>query len=168
MFCSQCQSDQIQKLSLVFKSGFSRIQSRSTGAGFGMGGIGIGAANTKGTQLTATAAEAAPPQPQPLMWPVLSMIVFALIGLGATTHIWLAVAAIAAVITFNRAKYNREIYPNLYAKWDQSYLCMRCGAMMIPNNRAPQLVNERQPAVETIDQRGIVARPSLAEPETAG
>lgn len=155
MFCSQCQSDQIQKLSLVFESGLSHIQTRSTGVGFGMGGVGIGAAKTRGTQVTATAAKAAPPRMRALFWPIVALIIFGLMGMGANAHAWLIAAAVAAVVIFTRAKWNREVYPSLYDTWNRSYLCGRCGSMMIPQMSAPQIVQTPQPAVQTFEQPGV-------------
>lgn len=161
MYCTQCNSDQLRKLSLVFESGLSHTSSRTTGVGFGLGGgLGVGSARTHGTSVTATAAKAAPPRKRPLTWPIIALIVFGLWGTTPKSYEMLIVAVIAAIVVYNRYRFNSQVWPGLYNTWDRSYLCERCGAMMIPAMQAPQAVTQTPvPPVHTIEHDAL--------PETA-
>lgn len=165
MYCTQCNSGEIRKLSLVFESGLSHTSSRTTGVGFGLGGgLGIGSARTHGTAVTATAAKAAPPQRRPLTWPIISLIVFGLWGLAPHAQAMFVLAAIAAIIVFNRHRLNTQVWPGLYDTWDRSYLCERCGSMMIPAMQPPQAVTQTPPPpVQTIDHDALPRGESATE-----
>jgi hypothetical protein len=59
--CTNCGSENVQKLSLVHESGASTIDAKTVGVGVGTGGIGAVGAQTTGAQNTMIAARAAPP-----------------------------------------------------------------------------------------------------------
>jgi hypothetical protein len=82
--------------------------------------------------VTNAAAEAMPPAKRPVIWPAVCLLIFGAIGSDPNMHIYLVLALIAAVVLFTRVKFNMQMWPDLYANWDQTYLCERCGAMMIP------------------------------------
>lgn len=161
MYCSQCNSGDVRKLSLVYESGLSHTSSRTTGMGFGLGGgIGVGAAKTHGTSLTATAAKAAPPQKRPLLWPIIMLLIFGLWGIEPHQQAALIVALIAAIIIVNRYRFNTQQWPQIYDRWDRSYLCERCGAMMIPVMQQPQAVMQTPiPPVQTLEHSALEGAP---------
>ena len=152
MFCSNCNSPDVRKLSLVYESGLSFLNTTTTGAGFG-GAFAVGGAQTKGTQMTATSAKAAPPQKRSNNTAVGFLVISGLLGLA--WHFWFIATALALLSIIGTNKYNKEQWPPLYAAWDRQYMCGRCGAIMVPSLQAPKLAHAAPQSVETIDQQQL-------------
>lgn len=168
MFCSECNSGEIQKVSLVYESGITHSTSRTagTGIGFGAGGIGfgIGGAKTKGIHVNATAQRVAPPSKASILWPVivlivavwLSLVIFSSAGSQAAGVGWfflVVFGGISGFIIYRRVTWNRNVFPSLADQWSRSYLCNRCGSMMIPIvAQSTPVSSQSPPAVGTTEQ----------------
>ncbi|NYE62478.1 hypothetical protein FHW58_003693 [Duganella sp. 1224] len=108
--------------------------SRSVGVGIGRGGLAVGGGKTKtqGTSQTVASQKAAPPAKKPYLKPLLyiflAMVVAGLFLTGpvlgpVVSLVWLG-ASIAYIIAAR--KHNSEVWPQLYAQWDRSFVCNRC------------------------------------------
>ena len=162
MRCSNCRSESIQKLSPVYESGVTLVDTTTMGGGVGAaGGLGIGFAGaaTRGRHITAISAKAAPPRKKSygpaIAWLLISLPLALFLA-------WpLLLTAIAIGIIVIDAQWNKKEWPKLYAVWDARYLCNRCGAMMVPTRTRPTPVTGGQRShIETIEH------PSL--PQDAG
>lgn len=145
--CKICETDNVSKFSIVYEGGISNVNARETGTGIGFGrggiGIGIGRSKIKGVQQTALSRKTAPPaKRRTVKHAVLYLIGFGFIPsvMGSIIHpfgeasasIWaLAYIALAAYHIFTDIRYNREVWPGLMARWDSSFLCMKCDAVSI-------------------------------------
>lgn len=149
--CPQCGSDDVRRLSVVYASGLSSLESSSSLVGVGVGdggevGIAAGGASTSGIQQTALAKAAAPPIPHTVSWGapggvgcVVGMFVAALVGTAFNSGepvlvIWIIVGVVVAKLAYDSnykeaKKYNDAVYRPKKAIWDRSIMCMRCGTM---------------------------------------
>lgn len=131
--CENCGADAYRKLSVIHAGGLSVTQNTSVGVGLTLGGsIGLGKAKTAGTSQTVLSAKAAPPKERRLSaWALLGI----LLGLGWTAggadYVALGVLTLAGTgyYIFRTVKYNKDEFPKLYARWDRSYMCERCGTV---------------------------------------
>lgn len=166
MFCSKCSSGDIQKASLVYESGITHSTSRSRGRGIGFGpggiGVGFGGATTKGVHVSATAQRVAPPFKKPIGWPIAISIIALFVMLASmpsalsTAFFSLLVAGVAGFVTYQRIAWNRNMFPPLLERWSQSYLCKRCGTMMIPLSAEPiQVSSQAQFSVDSAQQPAL-------------
>lgn len=135
--CPKCASAEVRRLSLIYQEGLSTINTNSStvGGGFGGGGAAFGSASTHttGRQQTALSRQAAPPaKKHTIAWGTLG-VVCGFVGLGSLsspglgTLIWIALAVVAARFALQAKKYNAEVYPGLHQRWEQSFMCNRCG-----------------------------------------
>ena len=145
--CPTCGSDQTQMLSVVYQSGTSSIQTKSThrGVGFASGGqlvSVVGSGKTSGVQQTRLAATAAPPAKQAKAAGALGGGI--ILGLIVTCGYWpvgvplLCLFVVVGIwILRDEMKYNREQWPPLYAAWTRTWLCHRCGGKFFGPDKAP-------------------------------
>lgn len=105
---------------MAFESGTSSNVSQTSGVGVGMSGgnvgVGVGGATTHSVSMTAIAQKVAPPQQQKVgcgLW-VAGILLLPILPYA----IWKAMQA---------SKWNKEEYPKLYAKWENSWICHKCG-----------------------------------------
>lgn len=139
MQCTQCQSDNVQSLRVIYESGTQNIKtsSRTFGSGIGGGtggfGGGFGSANTttSGTQQTTLAKKASPPNKKSFI----PSVVIAGLAIAFTAmfsmpiYILLIAVAIAGFLGYRAFKYNKEQYPPLYDVWSHSWHCHKCGTI---------------------------------------
>jgi len=138
MQCTTCQSDNVQKLSLVYEQGTQNIRTSSHttggGVGFGRGGLGVGGGSatttTTGRSQSIAAQRAAPPDKKKIGIP------FTIAGAGlAIALIWGAIPiflialAVGGFLFWKFSQYNKNVYPPLYAEWQRSWLCNKCGTI---------------------------------------
>lgn len=123
--CPNCHSENIQKCSIIYKSGTHTHQSTTTING-------NVEAETSGSGSTVLAQEVAPPVKKESSWG--AMIVCAAIGFFCVSEdiLWGGVigAVLAAACYFESQdadKFNNEEYPALYNQWLNTYICHRCG-----------------------------------------
>lgn len=131
--CPGCAGEQFRKLSLVFSSGISHVNTRSSGLGVSLGGgVGVGGASTKGVHVTELARKVAPPEPMSL-WKagligfVLGAIVVAMLPAGVGPYATLLVWIVPIGTVWYARKHNREVYAPAYAAWERKFMCDRCG-----------------------------------------
>lgn len=139
--CPKCTSTEVRKLSLIYNEGLSTIHTQSTSVGSGVagGGMAFGSASTHsvGRQQTALSKQAAPPDKKRwLLWSAAAVFV-GLISLGNITHpgLWtligLGITAMSVKFAVSGRRYNLDVHPGLYQKWEQSFMCNRCGEMFV-------------------------------------
>lgn len=135
--CPACNSDNVQRLSMVYLGGLSTIETRSRGSGLAIGGegigIGSGRSKTRGTAQTVVSMRAAPPLKKTYLKPVgLIFFVFAVISLltinntivqQLTEFAWITTTGGWLIFALH---YNLIKWPILKALWDNSCLCNRC------------------------------------------
>lgn len=133
MQCAQCNSENTQRLSVIFQSGTNHISTTSTTFGGGGGtGFGVGSATTttSGTSRSYLAIKAAPPAKKSYKWVPLIIFIACVIGMYAE-NILLGglVSAIAAYQFYKAFRYNKDVYPGLRAIWLKSWHCNKCGTI---------------------------------------
>ncbi len=143
--CPKCTSGEVRKLSMIYKEGLSIITTRTQSAGSGMavggGGVafgsGRGSATTTGKQQTALSKEASPPgKKHAILWSIAAVIMgiwtlssFFPISLGSL--LLLGATVLAGRFALKGFQWNKEEYPGLYARWEQSFMCNRCGEVFV-------------------------------------
>jgi hypothetical protein len=126
--CPRCGSEEVRKLSLIYREGTAHVGAYAPGGG-----------GTLGTAQSLMSRDAAPPQPQDVEWAILfaaiGLAIAALGGVSGVLAVSLAgigVAIMSAAAAFSQAKWNRDVYPQLYGKWNDTFLCNRCDSHFIP------------------------------------
>lgn len=144
--CPSCQSDNIQRLSVIYESGLANIKTTSTGAGMGYGGgrggmVG-GTQETTGKSQTVASKRAAPPEKQTYLAPLAFLFVlFFILGLmvdSALIHTLLNVGFLLAAgwWIYYAFQYNKKTWPPLKQAWDSTFLCNRCGKHFVLHDTA--------------------------------
>lgn len=142
--CPHCQSDNIQKLAVVYEGGLSHIDTHTKGSavGFGRGGIGVGvgAAKTQGTSQTAASKRATPPGKKDYFRPLLGFFGLYLLGSlffskNAVISFMLPIVCGGLAIwwEYYAYQYNSKTWPQLKDIWDHSFLCNRCNEIFQMN-----------------------------------
>ena len=149
LHCPNCNSTDLQKVSLVYQEGLSRVNAHTRIRGVVVGSEGpdlvVGRATTKGTQQTDISKALTPPKKwsygKLFGW---SLLVFLSVGwivfyVNAITKNSSSVSStpltiysvvstgvfVLVVVLF--WKHNLSTYPRQYAEWDRSFICERCG-----------------------------------------
>lgn len=142
----------MQRLSIVHAGGTSEINAKesSVGLGFGSGGLGIGMGSSKikGNNQSMLSKKAAPPARKKtfkhfLLWGIGLFITPGLIvsmmgwhSSPAQVVVVLVFLAAASIHLYSDFQFNRRIFPGLFARWEASFLCLKCGAeFQVPNAR---------------------------------
>lgn len=134
MQCTKCNSENTQRLEVVYEGGTQNISTTSHSAGAGIGGgFGIGGVttSTSGTSRTTLANKAAPPEKQKYLWAIIIMIVglfFFNGGFGAKLFGLLLVGG-GGYCTYKAIQFNAQKWPSLYQYWENSWLCHKCGTI---------------------------------------
>ena len=136
MQCTKCNSDNTQRLEVVFENGTQNINTNSHSAGAGFGGsFGVGGVTTKtsGTSQSIVGGKAAPPPEKSYKWPAIFMFIgfcFAGSGAGFTSYaVGLPIIAIGGFFGYRAFQYNSTEWPPLYQLWQESWLCNKCGTI---------------------------------------
>ena len=122
--CPKCGSENIQKCEVIYMSGTVSHSSTTT--------FGRYEATTEGQASTDLAQAVAPPAQQDTSWLagiVVAFIAFVLFDDGGIIP-GLVLGAIALLLfksSVDADKYNKEVYPKEYRRWQRSYICHRCG-----------------------------------------
>ena len=136
--CSQCGSEDIQKLSVVYETGTSIINTQtrgsSTGIGIARGGIGVGTAvnssRTRGTQTSELAKRAAPPPAKMAFgWIVLGLVGGLLFAAFGAIPLAVFALGLCGFLFHLGNRYNGTELPPLRDAWAKSWLCHRCGTI---------------------------------------
>ncbi len=137
MICDKCNSEDVQKLSVIFENGTHNINtnSRSTGIGIGSGGsVGVmsGNTNTSGQSQTLLAQKVAPPSKNSSNLYQLSFLIGFILIMFFREMDWKLIAGIIffafgmKVYKVTKA-YNENVYPEKYNNWLKSWHCNKCG-----------------------------------------
>lgn len=153
--CPNCSSDQTQRVSVIYSSGTSVVESKSTGMAVGLtkGGLVpvLGSSNTTGVQQTQLAQQVAPPARTPTLkivffTPIVGVVlglvlwfvaVLILIGTGTKANdvpgyvlegTFLLVQVLGIALAVQNYRRNRDEWPGLYAAWERKWFCHRCGS----------------------------------------
>ena len=150
MKCYTCESDNVQKLSVIFQNGTSKttgsIHSSHTGGGIGLGSGGFGGfggvGSSNSTVNTTTSSDlakrCAPPDKYnfkaPLLMGMLALVaIFIFDGLAQMDMAGMATLAIlgliggAAYSGYKGFTYNKTEYPVLMQAWSKKWHCNKCG-----------------------------------------
>ena len=136
----------MKKLSLLFLQGTASRNSVTIGFYRGLKGNFI--ANTFGKRQSLLAERAAPPKKKSLLafgalWlvacSVIALIVLAALSNSAESFavlksavLWCALFAVGLIWRSKVvSSYNVKVWPQAYARWERSYLCMQCGRVNI-------------------------------------
>jgi hypothetical protein len=141
--CPKCTSAEVRKLSLIYNEGLSIINTVSSGSGtaFGAGGgvaVASHTSHTTGHQQTALSKQAAPPQKKHwILWSAAAAMTgfyavgsLAHPGLGLLVAIGLTVLAVRYALAGKQ--FNEFQYPGLMQRWQESFMCNRCGERFVP------------------------------------
>jgi hypothetical protein len=140
--CAKCGAAEVRRLSLIYQEGLSTIntQSQTMGQSFGGGGAAFGSASTHttGRQQTALSKQASPPaKKHTILWSICAGI-FGLVALsslsspGFGTLITIAITAASVRFALQAKAYNAMKFPELYQRWERSFMCNRCGEVFTP------------------------------------
>lgn len=125
--CPNCQSENVQKCSIIYQSGTTGSDSATVADKF--------VAVTKGATMTNLARELAPPQMKPVYWGwTVFFAILALLFLGEDKFLFFcSMAACGWLLKNNLEKknYNDKIFPVEYNIWLHSYFCHRCGNIFV-------------------------------------
>lgn len=133
MQCPQCNSENTQRLRVVYEGGTSSIQTTSRSAGVGVGSgfmSGGGVTKTSGVAQSGLAANASPPAKKPYgaMFAAAAFLTGAAFYSPTVVLMW-PIAAIPVYVLWRRFQFNRDEWPRSFAAWDASWMCHKCGHM---------------------------------------
>jgi len=157
MECSVCQSTNLVKVSLAYEQGLSEYKgrSRSHGLSLGTGGLGLwgGSAKKTGAFQTRLSARLSPPAKRSywktFKWWLAGLLILWFVGIAVLENAHnakeisrafnygLDAYAAALVILWSLIwRYNHRVFPTQRNRWDNSFMCRRCGETMeIPPRR---------------------------------
>jgi hypothetical protein len=139
--CPRCRSEQVVRFPVLWQDGQQTVRLRTTS--WGRGGVAV--ASTGGTSQTIASEAAAPPRrrgshgayfPAFVVPPAVFLILW--LNFGTT---WLAAclglvaAGLAARLAIQHGRatvaWNRDVFPGLYHRWENTYRCGRCGEVYV-------------------------------------
>jgi RNA polymerase subunit RPABC4/transcription elongation factor Spt4 len=147
--CRKCRSDNVKKLPIAYAEGLSMVNLNSSGAGIGIGsggiGLGVGASDTRGTSQTLWSSNMAPPELNhntEVFGVIAIVLVLIAVCLFITTS-FLGGAVIGAGAVFFWRLSNQTYKENYerkqeIAKWEASYVCLRCGEIFVDEKECAQ------------------------------
>lgn len=119
--CPQCQSENIQRVSLAVSQGTKA----TTFFGIGASAGGIGAGSGGGISQTMQAQNLTPPSAKKVIWWLLGLLLF----LPAALHqmpIPMFVSLVCGGGVIRAVIYNKREFPKEFADWKQLWVCQRC------------------------------------------
>lgn len=143
--CPQCHSENIQSYQMVYSQNVSTTNNTTTGMAVGYSGgfgVGVGGANTTGVSVTNLGQSVAPPSRRGYsssgcLWAILAMMSLPGMVVGKGEMLILPVLLLGGYFYYGyrkeqeAKKWNQEVWPQLYDKWQHSYMCMKCGHRFI-------------------------------------
>jgi hypothetical protein len=135
MQCTKCNSENTQRLEVVFEHGTQNISTTSHSAGAGIGGsFGIGGVrtSTSGTSQSTLAGKASPPAKKSLKAGVI-LVIIGLVLLNANS-VGMKIFGLFGIagggyLIYSAVTYNSNVWPGLYKYWRESWLCNKCGTI---------------------------------------
>ncbi|SRR5579871_100585 len=152
MVCPNCSSTDLKKVSLVHSAGV--YESRGSFVGFLLGG-GALFGRYRGTSQSRLSASLNPPRKLPYVAPIILWLIgfFILMSFDAQGKLSWAMALVSvAYVLFLPAYllgaliYNLFVRPKRVGKWQENFLCQRCGALVEADKfiRSPSEHKERE------------------------
>jgi len=143
MNCPSCNSDNTQRLEVVFEQGTNHINTTSSTnvrPAFGAISTAKATTSTSGVSMSKSAQKAAPPPKKGYKVPAIGVIV-GLVVVFATLQpfnvLWfiigLVIACGAGYLLFSAFKYNMKSWPDAYQVWQKSWMCNKCGSIFVEN-----------------------------------
>ena len=140
--CPKCTSTEVRKLSLIYNEGLSIINTVSQGTGVAMGSgggmaFGSSSSHTTGRQQTALSKQASPPDKKHWILWTSAALFSGMMGLSGLSHpgvgnlFFLGLAVLAGRFALQGKAYNAEVHPGLMQRWEQSWMCNRCGEKFV-------------------------------------
>lgn len=141
--CSRCGSDDVRRLSIIHSGGLTHVATETVGIMATGRQIGVGAAATAGSHTTDLALLAAPPPPESRRSPA-ARAVFGCVFVIAAAESYFGGSAwygttflIVGLVSFVLARDARQFnttwdYPQRLARWERSFMCLRCGNVFDP------------------------------------
>ena len=135
MICNNCNSENTQKLSLIYENGTNNISANSITVGFG-GGIGIASTDTSGISQSILAQKNSPPKKNSYLLAVFVMglgVIFLCNVYGLTIKSTVFALVGMFLLGFGikifrvNYKYNSSIFPKKYLEWTKTWHCNKCG-----------------------------------------
>ena len=149
--CPKCNSTDLKKVSLAYQEGLYRSDARTRLSAALVGGSGpdllVGRATTQASHQSALSKQLSPPAKWSYLkvgsWSVLAFLcvgwlvfyVNAVTTSSSTVSspplmfFALISATIFSVMMFLVRRHNHTAFAQRYAQWDQSFICLRCGAV---------------------------------------
>lgn len=136
MQCEKCHSENTQRLQVAYESGTQNIQttSHTTGVGIGAGGLGVGSASTttRGQASSLLASRVAPPPRKRYLVPAFFAFLAWLLWVNTRAFsMWFllssAVIALCFYLLYRSFHFNRNVWPQQLAYWQQQWVCLKCG-----------------------------------------
>jgi hypothetical protein len=141
MNCTNCKSDNTQKLEVVFENGTNHINTKSKTVGTSLfnpiGGLMGAKTSTKGVSMSSAATKAAPPTMKGFRASVILILIGAIWTYMNTLNsfdfigaiIGIAVISGGVFLGYKRNQYNKDTFPPLYNAWLNSWMCNKCGTI---------------------------------------
>lgn len=134
MICSKCNSENTQRIEVIYSHGSNYIKTRdsSTGIGFIRGGVGFGVRNgtTQVIPPSRLAQVVSPPKKKTFKLPIF-LIVIGLFLLSSPAGLNKLLGGVCfmlvAFFVYKMERYNSSVFPKLYLIWQNSWLCNKCG-----------------------------------------
>ena len=135
MHCVNCNSENTQRLEVVFEGGTQNIKTKSKTVGTSLfnplGGLFGASTTTKGVSMSSAAQKAAPPASKNLGRPIILTIIGIMIAFSDPTVMQFLIGRAVAIGSgfwgYKNFQYNKEIFPPLYDAWLDSWMCNKCG-----------------------------------------
>ena len=147
--CPKCESEDVQRLAMIYQRGTATTVSSSTTLGDVGGYLAVGGSVLSATQQSLLAQQATPPLPRMasdwsyvfgfivLVCGVVTLVVafslaledlpITLIVGGMITVVGITAFLSARASARDADQYNRTTYPRLKEAWERTWLCLRCG-----------------------------------------
>lgn len=138
MKCPTCDSENTQRLSIIYGGGLTTVDTSTVGLGAGIsgGGLGggIGVAGTRGTHQTALSQQVAPPKKISVLNVSILPAIGFFVGLAILDNaalfglFWMALVLAGTAWVWTGAwRYNTQIWPKKMEIWEKQFMCLRCG-----------------------------------------
>jgi hypothetical protein len=143
MICKTCNSENVQRLSVIYEYGTQHINTSSQSVGVGVGGTTIVAGvdtKTKGVSQSILAEKAAPPKKNSYLLATFLLLVGAyLIWVGVSYGFKLWIWGVVGLVLFGLGvkvysvtkRYNSRSFPKKLNDWKNSWFCNKCGNIYI-------------------------------------
>ena len=141
MNCTNCKSDNTQKLEVVFENGTNHINTKSKTVGTSLfnpiGGLMGAKTSTKGVSMSTAATKASPPSTKSFKASVIIILIGVFWTYMNTIHsfdfigalIGIAVISAGVFLGYKSKQYNEDTFPHLYNAWLNSWMCNKCGTI---------------------------------------